>query len=293
MIAPRRFLPSISSLLALEAVERLGTATAAASELALTHSAVSRQLKFLEEQIGVTLFQRQGRSLTLTPAGAEYARAIRDNLQGIAQASLKVKAGGSRSSLSLAILPAFGLHWLTPRLRDFSARHPDVVVNLGTRLAPFDFSHDRFDAAIHFGMRDWPGCGYLPLAHERVIPACAPAMPRVRQVAGLLDLPLLHLESRPGAWERWFDRQGCRADNLGGMIFDQFLHMAEAAALGLGVALLPEFLAESEFRAGRLVTAWPDYTPTEGTYYLVWPAGRPVGRPLQLLLDWLGPGARV
>lgn len=233
----------------------------------------------------MVLFQRQGGSLILTAAGAEYARAIRDNLQGIARASLKVKAGGSRSSLDLAILPAFGLHWLTPRLRDFTARHPEIVVNLGTRLSPFDFSHDRFDAAIHFGMRDWPGCDYLALADERVIPACAPAMARVHRPADLLDLPLLHLESRPGAWERWFESQGCRADNLGGMIFDQFLYMAEAAALGLGVALLPEFLAESEFRAGRLVAAWPDYSPTEGIYYLVWSAGRPLSRPLQLLVS--------
>lgn len=296
MIAPRRFLPSMSSLLALEAVDRLGTASAAATDLSLTHSAVSRQLKVLEEVIGVALFRREGRNLILTAAGTEYARSIRDSLQAIARASLKVKAGGSRSSLDLAILPAFGMHWLSPRLREFSGLHPEIVVNLGTRLQPFDFNREKFDAAIHFGRQDWPGCDYLQLAGERVIPACAPelaaGLPNP-QPADLLGMPLLHLESRPGAWEQWFEGHACPVQNLGGMLFDQFTPMATAAALGFGLALLPEFLAEAEFRAGRLVPAYPQYAASAGTYYLVWPSGRRMSRPLGLLVNWLraGPSA--
>ena len=289
MIAPRRFLPSISSLLALEAVDRLGGASAAAEELSLTHSAVSRQLKVLEEQIGVNLARRRGRGISLTPAGVDYAQAVRGCLQDLARASLMIRASGSQASLRLAILPAFGMHWLSPRLAQFAARHPDVIVHLSTRLSPFDFSQEKFDAAVHFGARDWQGVDYLELAGERVAPACAPSLltKTPSDPAALLKMPLLHLESRPGAWEDWFEAHGCRADNLRGMLFDQFDTMAEAAALGFGVALLPDFVAEPAFDRGRLVKAFPEYTETPGRYYLVWPSLRRPNDALDRLIDWL------
>lgn len=293
MIAPRRFLPSVSSLLALEAVERLGSATAAAEDLSLTHSAISRQLKALEEQIGVTLFRRQGKGLALTPAGLAYAASIRDYLQDLARASLKLRAAGERSSLNLAVLPAFGTHWLLPRLPGFARLHPEVTVNLSTRLAPFDFSRDTFDAAIHFGSRDWPGVDYLELAREEVMPACAPDLLPDGPVdpGQLLRLPLLHLVSRPGAWEDWFARHACPADRLRGMLFDQFAHIVEAAVLGFGVALLPRFIAGAEMARGRLVPAAPAYTAVEGGYFCVWPQTGPESQPLAEFLAWLRAGA--
>lgn len=289
MIAPRRFLPSVSSLLALEAVDRLGTATAAAEELSLTHSAVSRQLKALEEQIGVVLLRRAGKGLALTPAGADYAASIRDYLQDLARASLKIRAAGERSSLNLAVLPAFGTHWLLPRLRQFADHHPEITVNLSTRLTPFDFTRDPVDAAIHFGGTDWPGVEYVELTREEIIPACTPGLLPNGPVPAkaLLTMPLLHLQSRPGAWEDWFTRKGCPAGDLRGMLFDQFTQMAEAAALGFGVALLPRFLAEAEFRTNRLRPAVEGYTAVDGRYFAVWPSLRPPSRPLQRLLDWL------
>jgi len=289
MLAPRRFLPSISSLLALEAVDRLGSATAAAEELSLTHSAVSRQLKVLEEQIGVTLLRRVGKGLALTPSGADYARSVRDCLNDLARASLKIRAGGARSSLNLAVLPAFGMHWLAPHLKAFAGRYPDVTANLTTRLSPFDFAREKFDAAIHYGGQDWQGVDYLELSRERVIPAVSPDLlgGRPKSVEELLAMPLLHLESRPGAWEEWFSAQGADADRLRGMLFDQFTAMAEAAALGFGVALLPEFLAEIEFARGRLTPAFPAYLPLSGRYYLVWPNSQPPSRTLSLFIGFM------
>lgn len=289
MIAPRRFLPSVSSLLALEAVDRLGSATLAAGELSLTHSAISRQLKHLEEQIGVSLFERAGRALVLTPAGRDYADSARGYLNDLARASLKIRAAGTRMSLNLAVLPAFGTHWLLPRLKRFSELHPEVVVNLSTRLAPFDFGRESFDAAVHFGVQDWQGVEFLELMRERVVPAGPPSLlpdgPMAPQK--LLSLPLLHLESRPGAWEDWFARRKVQTDRLGGMLFDQFTHMSEAAALGFGLALLPAFLFEAEERRGRLIAAVESREELEAGYHLVWPRGRIPNRPLRLLLDWL------
>ena len=289
MIAPRRFLPSVSSLLALEAVDRLGSATLAAGELSLTHSAISRQLKLLEGQIGVTLFERTGRALVLTPAGRDYAATTRGYLQDLARASLKIRAAGTRMSLNLAVLPAFGSHWLLPRLKQFGAVHPDVLVNMSTRLAPFDFGREPFDAAVHFGVPDWQGVDYLELMREQVIPAGSPNLvpDGPLQPEKILSLPLLHLESRPGAWEDWFARRQLRVDRLSGMLFDQFAHMSEAAALGFGLALLPSFQFEAEARRGRLVAAFGAYDALEAGYYLVWPKGRALSKPLGLLLDWL------
>lgn len=289
MIAPRRFLPSISSLLALEAVDRLGSATAAGRELSLTHSAVSRQLKVLEGQIGVALLVREGQGLALTPAGVNYARSVRDCLQDLAQASMRLRASGSRDSLNLALPPSFGMYWMGPRLHAFMAAHPEILVNQGTRMNRFDFARDKFDAAVHYGTEDWPAVHYLPLSRDRVIPVCAPGLcpegPFTPEA--LRHMPLLHLDSRPGAWESWFEAQGLQVGQLRGPLFDQFFTMAEAAAAGFGLALLPDFLAEAEVAKGRLVKAFPEYMTADGTYSLVWPRNVEPREPLRLLIDWL------
>lgn len=287
MIGPRRFLPSIHSLLALEAVDRLGSASAAARELALTQSAVSRQLKALEEQLGVQLVLRTGLRLQLTPAGREYVATARSSLQRLAQASLKLKANPTGGSLNLSILPAFGMHWLAPRLRGFAMLHPEVSVNLSTRLQPFDFATEPFDAAIHFGRRDWSGVAYLAIMREEVVPVCAPSMIPPGGAAALMDAPLLHLDTRPDAWEQWFRAQGVSPGALRGMLFDQFSTMIQATVHGLGVALLPGYLVERDIRKGRLVVASDGPRVSLGDYYLVWPQNRGESAPLVSFRTWL------
>jgi DNA-binding transcriptional LysR family regulator len=289
MIGHRRFLPSISSLLALEAVERLGSASAAADELSLTHGAISRQLKVLEAQLDIPLIQRDGMRLKLNPAAAEYCGIVRGLLQDLSQATLKLKANPTGGSLNLAILPAFGVHWLAPRLKEFADRHPEVTVNLSTRLKPFDFRAQAFDGAIHFGQQEWLGVDYLHIADERVLPVCAPTLVSEPPAdpAGLLRYPLLHLETRADAWEAWFGSYGVAAPGLHGMLFDQFSTMAQAAIHGLGIALLPSYLAESEIRSGRLVCIYGEAVASSGSYYLVWPNDRPARPPLLKFARWL------
>lgn len=289
MIAPRRFLPSISSLLALEAVDRLGSASAAAEELSLTQSAISRQLKAVEEQLGVALIRRSQMRLQLTPAAKEYVETARGALQQLAHASLKLKANPTGGSLHLSILPAFGMHWLAPRLQDFARRHPEVTVNLSTRLEPFDFEAEPFDAAIHFGQRDWAGVNYLPIMREEVLPVCAPdLLPTQAQGATWLrEAPLLHLDTRPDAWERWLMAQGEPADGVHGMLFDQFSTMIQATIHGLGVALLPSYLIAAELEAGRLVQAVIAPPVSLGDYYLVWPQDRAEPPALVSFRAWL------
>lgn len=289
MIAPRRFLPSISALLAFEAVARLGTATAAAQELSLTQSAISRQLKTLEDQLDVALIRREGRQLKLTDAGQSYVEKVRDILNNLAQASVSARTNPTGGALNLAILPAFGMHWLAPRLRDFAQRHPEVTVNLSTRLRPFAIQDSPFDAAIHFGHEDWPDVRYLPLMPETVVPVCAPdlmAKP-LENAADMLSHPLLHLETRPRGWTRWLAALDVKAEAPTGMVFDQFSTMAQAAIHGLGVALLPTFFADPYLKDGQLMLASTQTTQSIGSYYLVWPDSRADGAALTSFRNWL------
>ncbi|WP_458325197.1 LysR substrate-binding domain-containing protein [Roseobacter sp. A03A-229] len=289
MSLPRRYLPSITALLAFEAVARLGSATLAAAELSLTQSAVSRQLKALEAQLGVALLAREGRGLVLTPKGQDYVREVRGTLQRLAQAGVSVQTEAEGGPLNLAILPAFGMHWLAPRLREFARQHPEVTVNLSTRLAPFEFRRSTFDAAIHFGREDWPGVRYLPLLPETVVPVCAPSLiaEPLRDARDILRFDLLHLDTRPRGWARWLRALGHETEPPPGMMFDQFATMAQAAIHGLGIALLPTFFAEPYLASGQLVLASEQTSQSIGSYFLVWPEDRAEPPALSAFRSWL------
>ena len=270
---PRRYLPSIPSLLALEALERLGTASAVAEELALTQGAVSKQLKVLEGQLGVALITREAQRLTLTPAGRDFVAEVRKALKIVTDASLALRANPRGGTLNLAILPAFGMHWLAPRLARFAQKHPEVTVNLSTRLRPFDFAPTSFDAAIHYGRQDWPGAAFLKLMEEEVQAVASPdlvALP-LADAHSVLSYPLLHLESRTGDWGRW---------------------LAQAAVHGMGVALLPTFLIGAELASGRLVPVFGAPVRAYGAYYLVWPEARAPRAPLASFRAFLADEAR-
>ena len=288
--APRRLLPSTAALSALEAVDRLGSATAAAEELNLTQSAVSRQLQTLEAQLGQDLFVRRGRSLVLTPEAAAFAADIRGALHKITQAALRLTVNPSGGSLDLAVLPTFGMRWLVPRLPDFARRHPEVTLNLTTRIRRFNFAAEPFDAAIHFCENDWPGADGMFLKSEAVVAVCAPdllAQGRPGNASDLLRLPLLHIETRPRAWADWFAAQGIKGPAPTGTVYDQFSTITQAALHGLGVALLPDYLVDQDLAAGRLVTAWGGPTPSTGAYYLVWPMEKSRNTALKVFRDWL------
>jgi len=290
MAIPRRFLPSMSLLTAFEAAARHQSFTMAAEELSITQSAVSRQIRLLEEQIGCPLFVREKQTVRLSEAGVEYAREIRGALQRVGSATLNLRANPMGGSLNLAILPTFGTRWLAPKLPSFFDTHPGMTVNLSTRLSAFDFNVDPADAAIHFGERPWPGSEGVELMREMVVPACSKAFAEAHAMASatdLLPLRLLHLSSRPDQWERWFAAQGVACGRLHGMLFDQFATAAQAAGSGLGIALLPSFLIEKDFERGDLVIALDAPMQSRERYWLVWPTGRGDFRPLALFREWL------
>tara|TARA_R100000322_G_scaffold94439_4_gene58868 strand:- start:40066 stop:40959 length:894 start_codon:yes stop_codon:yes gene_type:complete len=286
----RRFLPSIKLLLAFDAVVRHRSVTAAAGELSLTQSTVSRLILTLEEQLGKELFTRERRRLVPNAAAISYQRDVSRALDMIQRASMSVVTNPEGGTLSLAVLPTFATRWLGPRLGAFLNAHPGVAVNMSTRIGRFDFAGEVFDAAIYYGQRDWEGARHLKLFDETVTACVSPAFAASRRLDRLEDLddvPMLHLESRPTVWADWFEGQGGTASGAGGMLVDQFSMMIQAAISGLGIALLPDYLAQIEIAEGRLVPVLRQAVPVRGAYWLVWPPDKDDHAPLQAFRQWL------
>ncbi|ACP22705.1 putative transcriptional regulator, LysR family (plasmid) [Sinorhizobium fredii NGR234] len=287
---PRRFLPSISLLSAFEAVLRTGSISAAAREVNLTQSTVSRLVQSLEEQLGRPLFERHRQRLIPTEAAQAYGRDVTRALDLIQRGSMEFSANPGGGALSLAILPAFGTRWLAPRLGRFLTKNPGVTINLATRLKRFNFAAEGFDAAIHFGTDDWRDAGHMMLFEERLTACISPALLAehpVRSVNDMAGLPLLQLETRSNAWATWFAAQDAEAPSVTGMLLDQFATMTQAAISGLGVALLPDYLADIEIEEKRLVPLLKRAIPGSGAYWLVWPRSRAKYPPLEAFRSWL------
>ncbi len=287
---PRRFLPSISLLTAFDAVLRNGTTAAAARELNLTQSTVSRLIQNLEEQLGRPLFERHRQKLIPTQTARAYGRDVARALDLVQRASMEFSANPDGGVISLAILPAFGTRWLAPRLGSFFSSHPGITINLATRLKRFNFASEGFDAAIHFGVDDWRDAAHMKLFEERLTACVAPSLLETVSVDcadDLAELPLLQLETRPHAWETWFEAQGATAPRVSGMLFDQFATMTQAAIAGLGVALLPDYLIANEIAEKRLVPLLKRGITGTGAYWLVWPHARADYPPLESFRTWL------
>ena len=286
----RRLLPSTAALAAFESVARLRSFSAAAEELALTQGAISRQVSGLEDLLGTLLFERTSRGVVLTSAGAEYAKAVGAALSQIRSASLQAMTKRHNDTLNLAILPTFGTRWLMPRIPGFVARHPEITLNFATRIGIFDFERDGIDMAIHIGQPDWPGADCAFLMEEMVAPVCSPAFLAdhpIDRAEDIMGLPLLHMASRPGAWAHWFQSLGIPGGPAQGMRFEQFGSVAQACAAGLGVALMPLFLIDSELATGRLVQAYPHQVRSPSAYYAVAPLTKTDFRPVVAFRSWL------
>jgi LysR family glycine cleavage system transcriptional activator len=288
----RGFLPNIGNLLAFEATARHGSMSRAAEELSLTQSAISRQIQQLEDSLGVSLFRRTRQRVMLTDVGRMYASHVRNTLTELSDATHQAIAlSGTSGVLNLAVLPTFGTRWLIPRIPEFFARHPDATVNFGVRLVPFDFTAEPFDAAVHFGQPHWPGAVCELLRHEEVVPVCSPAYrerENIRSPEDLTRAMLLQQATRPTAWAEWLSSIGVEVGNpLRGPRFEQFAMVAQAAAAGLGAALVPHFLIADELASGRLEILFPHSLVSGGAYYLVYPEHKAEAPLVRSFRDWI------
>jgi LysR family glycine cleavage system transcriptional activator len=291
----RRKLPSTAALAAFEAAARHQSFTKAAAELAVTQSAVCRQIASLEAFLGVALFRRSQRGVGLTDAGQRYARSVATRLDEVERDTLDLMAHagqeGQSGSLELGVVPTFATQWLVPRLARFHAAHPGITVHLSSRARPFLFADSGLEAAIHAGVALWPGTQGRLLMPEPMITVASPAMAAQRErwtPSDVAGLPLLQASTRPYAWRHWFESLGLAVDkDMAGPRMELFSMLSEAAAQGLGVALVPRMLVDNELASGRLVQLLPQEFLSDRQYYLIHPENRPASPALNAFADWL------
>ncbi|MGE8615213.1 MAG: LysR substrate-binding domain-containing protein [Achromobacter veterisilvae] len=249
-----RRLPSLNALRFFDSAARQASFTLAAKELCVTHSAVSQQVRQLEDWLGCPLFERRAGGVHLTAAGLGLQRAAQEAFDLLERRCDELKRSSQPAELAVGAPASFLSNWLIPRLEHFEARHPDIRVRLQTATDPALLNTQRVDALILAG-RAWPReWAVTPLFPETIGPVCAPARgARTRRPADVLDAPLLHTTSRPDAWKDWAAQQGIPlAPQRPGREFDHLGHMLEAAAAGLGIAIAPAVLVEADLHRGRL-----------------------------------------
>lgn len=288
----RASIPDLAVLQAFEAAARHGNFTKAASELNLTQSAISRQIRALEEQLGVVLFERVRKRVHLSVTGRQILPDVQRLLNQLEDLTVKARsAGEGGGTLTVASLPTFGNRWLMPRLPHFLEAHPGLVVNITSRSAPFDLRSEAVDLAIHYGQPVWANATCTYLCSEVILPVASPALldsGRVTVPQDLESMPLLHLTTRPKLWAEWFQRNDVlNANAYRGSRFDQFSMIIEAALRGLGVALLPSYLIEKELASGSLQIAFNLPFATENNYYVVMPEGGRENTLARTFQEWL------
>ena len=276
----RRKLPSTAALEAFEAAARHQSFTKAAQELSVTQSAVCRQVAALEEFLDVRLFRRTRRGVVLSEAGLAYSRSVSARLDDVERDTLELMARGGRGhALELAVVPTFGTRWLLPRLPRFRHAHPDITVHLSACTRPFLFIDTPFDAAIHAaeaGASGWAGAESRRLMPESLVALASPQLidgrRRPRTAADWGALPLLQQSTRPYAWRHFFEALHLQVPHaMAGPRLELFSMLTEAAVHGLGVALVPPFLAVDELEAGRLVNVGGPARASDRDYALVYP----------------------
>lgn len=289
---PRR-LPPLKTLPSFEVAARHLSFSAAAAELHLTHGAISRQMKSLEDHLGVRLFRRLGRGLELTAAGAALLPAVRTALDVVEAGARQVSGAGRPGALVVSCLPTFMMRWLIPRLYDFKAHHPGIDVRLSASSAPVAFARDGVDVAIRLGIEPWPrDVEALPFLEEEIGPVCSPDLlgrRKLKQPEDLGQHALLHTDTRPDAWADWAARRavaGLALEPSAGTRFEHFYFMLEAAVSGLGVAMAPRPLVAEDLKLGRLVAPL-GFVPSGRFYHLVHPEGAADTAKVQAFRAWI------
>ncbi|WLH84456.1 LysR substrate-binding domain-containing protein [Pseudomonas sp. FP2338] len=281
-------LPPLAALRAFEALARLGKVNLAALELHVTHSAVSHQIRALEEYLGLALVMRNKRTLMLTDEGRVYAYQIRQGLGEIAGITEKLMAKTRHPQLTASVLPSYAMHWLLPRLHDFRAAHPELHLRLESSMEFASFEQGPLDCAIRFGHGQWPDVHCETLMGDSLLVVAARdfnhgVLPDTAQA--VLEQPLLHASE---SWPIWLGAAGIEEQRPQAPLeFTDSTLMLEAVRLGHGVALTRRSIAHALIQRGELVRLTDIEPAHTSRYYLVWPAGSKPSAQLTLLHNWL------
>lgn len=282
-----RRLPSLNALRCFEVVAAQLSIKKAALSLHVSESAVSRQVRILEEQLGTPLFTRTHNGLEITEAGRRLAVSVKEAFDHIAKAVNPFQDDGD--AVTIKVLPTFALRWLFPRLQAFQAQHPMIRVNVQTRLNDMTPNDRDADLGIRYGMGNWPPDCVAELYQEWILPVCAPGYLPAGDGQGLAldDAVLLHPLPDRQDWTTWSEKAGCPLNGATGLDFDALDMALSAAQAGLGVAITDVVLAHEAIEAGRLVVPWRKAVATGASYYLVRPSDMRRRRQVRLLEDWI------
>jgi LysR family glycine cleavage system transcriptional activator len=279
--------PPLSTLRAFEAAARLESFSRAAEEIFVTHGAVSHQIRSLERALGAALFLRNGRRVSLTVEGRQFAERVRAALRDLAEAAQFVRRTERDRVLTVSMLPSFAARWLLPRLGRFMQRHPAIAVNIHTSFTLVDFERDEVDLAIRFGRGNWPELEAQKFLEDEYFPVASPRFNRGRLPARPSDLgrfPLMRSDDEP--WTPWFRAAGVKLEEPRSPIFSDSSLLLQAAADKRGIALARRTIVEADLHAGKLVRLFKIALPAAGANYLVWPKGK-LSANATLLRDWL------
>ena len=286
-------LPSLTALRCFEVAARTEHFGRAADELHLTHGAISRAVRLLEEDLGVQLFERRQRRVFLTEAGSRLHEAVREGLGQIRQTAQALRQQSRPQSLVLSCEPTLLMRWLIPRWPAFQAAHPELEVHLMAGGGALSFDSG-IDLAIRRNDFHWPeDLHSQPLFEERTGPVCQPDKVaqfferKGQQWVLQATAPRLHTRTRPGAWQEWLRRAApMQADEGPGQTFEHFYFSLQAAVAGLGVAIGPYRQVCDDIEAGLLVA--PLGFIADGTgYHLLAPTRPEPGSPHETLVNWL------
>ncbi len=287
-----RHLPPLNALRAFEAAARHLSFARAADELFLTPSAISHQIKSLEEQVGVKLFIRQGRKVALSDAGARYYPALRQAFDQMNEATDALTHNNAQGALTVNVLPTFAIRWLLPQISSFQQRHPDIEVRITTNVDNIDFDRTEADAAVRFGSGQWPGLEARLLMKEELVPVCSPKLlesgPPLKTPADLRHYQLLHDINRPDTWRQWLSAVGeTSIDPEKGLKLETTNLAVQGALQGLGLVPANPSMVRAELESGALIEPFEFHLRIENGYYLVYPASHASRTRLQAFETWL------
>lgn len=289
----RRYIPSSMALKCFEASVRHLSFTHAAQELHLTQSAVSRQIRKLENFLARDLFIRMNKRLALTESGTAYYREIVPLLDAIERASLKMQRENNNSSLTICSLPTLASYWLMPKLAQFQQAYPDIQISLYSLDDYANLDSEKVDVILHYGGDHWPSAVSHQLMKEDVIAVCSPDLlaqysdKQHWSAKDVLMFPLLHLTSRINAWADWLAAHQVEHGPVAQMTFDHFHMLLEAAKNRMGVAIVPSILAENALNKGEVVAPFADKMPTTHEYLLSYSASKTNIESVRFFRDWL------
>ena len=286
-----RRLPSLNALRSFEAGARHLSFTRAAEELNVTQTAISHQVRQLEEELGFPLFRRSTRRLELTPEGQRLAPVLTLALDRVGEATEALRARRRANILRVSVAPAFGTKWLVGRLSRFWLAHPEVELELRHSPVLTDFSRDDVDLAVRYGRGPWPGVVSELLIRLEKVPVCSPRLLEgerpLRQVEDLAHHVLLH-EADHAFWLQWAAGVGLKGvDVRRGPVIDDVTVLTQLAIDGQGVALGSPWLLAGDLEAGRLVMPFAQQLEHPEGYHLVYPAGALAQPAVALFRDWL------